>query len=543
MKKIFFLSQAIVFAFATKAQNNLGVLQTATPGSPLISNGDIRMFKTNPLLTLHGDINSYYPQIIMKTDAPVAPTGVTQNGGFIGIYSPAYYGAGGIHFNTYTAQNKILGIGAFPTGNIATSNDPSVLTFRVTGAVVQSNDIFKVLRNTATQTGYLTEENALTVNKNGNTNFGVNNPAPITTTAFNGTVFNSFYDPKVSIQGGFCQNGLLVRTTGGCSENTYSGYFSNYNAGADVFSNFGMYGESFTTNGTNIGGVKNFGGYFKGSTGDLPGSQTTGVYGFAQGSGACYGVVGEVKNVTNPYNMYGPKWAGFFKGDVYTTSTQYFSSDERLKTGIKNEESVMEKLLKLVPVSYTFDTKKQIELGMPSNLQHGLIAQRVQEIYPELVKNVVFPKAINAPKEEKAQEYLAVNYTSMIPLLIQGLKEQQAEINELKEILKSKTVEVKSIIEKSGNSNLLNANEYKMLQNTPNPFRSETTIQYSLPKNVNNAKIAVFDLNGTLKIQFNNLSGVSKVVINGNSLPAGMYIYSLIVDGNEVLSKKMILTK
>jgi Chaperone of endosialidase/Secretion system C-terminal sorting domain len=545
MKKIFFLSLATAFTFAGKAQNNLG----AQGPTPLITTGDIT-FKAhlantetvvnltgqNPNINLLGNTVSYFPEIRLKTAALTAPT----NGGYIGIYAPAYYGAGGIHFNTYTPQNKRLGIGAGPTGNIATSEDPSVLTFRVTGSIAQSNDIFKVLRNTATQPGYLTEQNALTVNKNGNTNFGVSNAAPVSYSLSNGTMTSKPFEPKVTILGEPCQDGLVVRTTCGGSYSQYAGYFSNVNTGS-LLPSFGVYGESIAQGAQ---GLQNYGGYFKASS-NSPMDTQYGVLGTAEGCGAAYGVYGRVLNTATPTCpvLSGQKWAGYFEGKVFTTAPVYYTSDERLKTGIKNEESVMEKLLKLMPVTYTYDPKKQIERGMPSNLQHGLIAQRVQEIYPELVTNVVFPKSINAPKEEKAQEYLAVNYTSMIPLLIQGLKEQQAEINELKEILKSRTAEVKSSTEKTANNNLLNANEYKMLQNTPNPFSSETTIQYSLPKNTNNAKIAVFDLNGTLKMQFNSLSGVSKVVINGNSLPAGMYIYSLLIDGNEVLSKKMILTK
>ena len=66
-----------------------------------------------------------------------------------------------------------------------------------------------------------------------------------------------------------------------------------------------------------------------------------------------------------------------------------------------------------------------------------------------------------------------------------------------------------------------------MAQNVPNPFNSNTTIKYSIPAN-NTAMIAVFDLNGKMLLQFLNLKGAAQVTINGNTLQAGMYLYSLL---------------
>ncbi len=40
-----------------------------------------------------------------------------------------------------------------------------------------------------------------------------------------------------------------------------------------------------------------------------------------------------------------------------------------------------------------------------------------------------------------------------------------------------------------------------------------------------------------------NERGNASITIEGNSLEAGMYLYTLIVDGKEVNTKKMILTK
>jgi hypothetical protein len=88
-----------------------------------------------------------------------------------------------------------------------------------------------------------------------------------------------------------------------------------------------------------------------------------------------------------------------------------------------------------------------------------------------------------------------------------------------------------------------NAKGYTLAQNVPNPFASSTTIQYTLPQNTGNALLAVFDLNGKMLLQYNLAKSSNSIIINGNTLVPGMYIYSLIVNGNEVVSKKMVLTK
>ena len=51
------------------------------------------------------------------------------------------------------------------------------------------------------------------------------------------------------------------------------------------------------------------------------------------------------------------------------------------------------------------------------------------------------------------------------------------------------------------------------------------------------------DLNGKLLLQYHNLKGDAQATINGSTLQAGMYLYSLLVNGEEIVTKKMILTK
>jgi len=57
-------------------------------------------------------------------------------------------------------------------------------------------------------------------------------------------------------------------------------------------------------------------------------------------------------------------------------------------------------------------------------------------------------------------------------------------------------------------------------------------------------KILIFNMQGTLIKTYNNLYvGKGQININSGELIPGMYMYTLIADGKEVDTKKMILTK
>lgn len=95
------------------------------------------------------------------------------------------------------------------------------------------------------------------------------------------------------------------------------------------------------------------------------------------------------------------------------TATDFNStSDIKLKTNIERISDPIEKVLQIDGVSFNW-----IGNGKPSL---GVIADNVQEVLPELVSD-------GDPK--------TVNYNGLIGLLIEAVKEQQSEINSLKERL------------------------------------------------------------------------------------------------------------
>jgi hypothetical protein len=83
----------------------------------------------------------------------------------------------------------------------------------------------------------------------------------------------------------------------------------------------------------------------------------------------------------------------------------------------------------------------------------------------------------------------------------------------------------------------------KLCQNTPNPFTERTEIRFSVPEGTNNAYIYIFDMTGKMLRQIPVDSSMQSVTINGNELAPGIYLYSLVVNGQEIDTKKMITTK
>ena len=83
-------------------------------------------------------------------------------------------------------------------------------------------------------------------------------------------------------------------------------------------------------------------------------------------------------------------------------------------------EGALGKIQQLDGVSYQFNQQDFQERGFSEKQQLGLIAQNLEEVYPELVKTY-------------DDGYKAVNYDGLIPVLIEGLKEQQQEITTLED--------------------------------------------------------------------------------------------------------------
>lgn len=102
------------------------------------------------------------------------------------------------------------------------------------------------------------------------------------------------------------------------------------------------------------------------------------------------------------------------------------ASDRRFKKDIAPLDDALATVAKLRGVSYFWRRDEFPDRNFETGRQTGVIAQEVQEILPESVR-------------ERTDGYLAVEYNSLIPVLIEAIKEQQKQIDELKSRLDHQT--------------------------------------------------------------------------------------------------------
>ena len=188
-------------------------------------------------------------------------------------------------------------------------------------------------------------------------------------------------------------------------------------------------------------------------------SQRYGIDSRSLGSGSNYGIRGYAEfgsvnrgivGAASGSNSYG----GYFTNGIYVSGGITQSSDERLKKNIEPLEgvSILSKVLQLKPKKFEFFTKEELkQKGLPSTYStegthFGLIAQELEEVFPELVSNVVHD--INQDQSEQLEinseptlvTTKAINYQELTVVLLAALQKQQSDLDMLKaeiEALKS----------------------------------------------------------------------------------------------------------
>lgn len=125
-------------------------------------------------------------------------------------------------------------------------------------------------------------------------------------------------------------------------------------------------------------------------------------------------------------------------GNIYATGdvTAYYS-DGRLKHNLNRIDNALSKVLSLNGYTYQHNILGQKLLGEnPNKIHSGLIAQEVQKVLSEVV--TIAPFDLNGFDDngngisKSGENYLTIKYERLVPLLIEAIKEQQIQIEELK---------------------------------------------------------------------------------------------------------------
>lgn len=307
---------------------------------------------------------------------------------------------------------------------------------------------------------------------------------------------------------------------------------------------------------------------------DVSSARAIGVFGrgHCSASGTAIGVLGShvtangvgtgiYGTATGALATFDGLYAGYFYGNMKVTGTidgtLVSSSDARLKEDVQplgdnamnRGVGVLQILESLNPVSFKYKQLEEKKEALPTGdgedaveeeelpnpvmeKEHfGLIAQELQEVYPNLVY-------------EKDNGYLAVNYTELVPVLMQAIKELNAKVEMLSG--KGSVQLAQSTGTASMSDELLSGDDEKpsMDQNIPNPFSEKTDIAIFLPESIQTATLYIYDLSGK-QIEKHPVEGRGNTVmtIHADKMEAGMYVYSLIADKKVVMTKKMIVVK
>ncbi|HEY6975184.1 MAG TPA: tail fiber domain-containing protein [Chitinophagaceae bacterium] len=335
-----------------------------------------------------------------------------------------------------------------------------------------------------------------------------------------------------------------------------SGYLGVYGSGTSYgvygysSANYGVYGYSSSGYGVDGQSYSSYGGYFS----------STNSYGLRAAT-------------TNGY------YAGVFDGNVWTSGS-YITSDQKMKKNIREVSNAMDIINQLKPKNYEYLTDgKYTSLNLPKGIHYGLIAQDLEQVLPNLVREAPRELRISAPGEVikpladdgKASASIAdaqvlqapakgkvttetinlkaVNYEELIPIMIKAMQEQQAtiqkqqkQIDDLRSMITTSSVSSGTPDQLVTKTTGFSSGAY-IKQNAPNPFLQSTAIQYYVPSSAKHAQLIVYSIDGRQLKSFSLNNGMNQVTIDGGTLSSGQYVYSLVVDGKKVDSKQMVLTK
>jgi hypothetical protein len=224
----------------------------------------------------------------------------------------------------------------------------------------------------------------------------------------------------------------------------------------------------------------------------------------------------------------------YVNGTIYGTNI-WTRSDRRLKRNIRNIDNALDKVKRIEGKTYDFiDHENNPFLR---GRQYGFIAQDLETVLPEAVKI-------------DSSGFYAVNISALIPVLVESIKELSFKQDSLTRVITAccRNGNGKKSIgnvqgENEAGFSLENQEGAVLYQNIPNPFNQQTSIKYQLPNLYSEASIMIFDLQGKMIKSYPlTQSGSGSLIINGFELHPGMFVYSLLVDGKLVDTKRMILT-
>jgi trimeric autotransporter adhesin len=485
-------------------------------------------------------------------------------------------GASALSGNTTGNYNTGLGYSIFQygTGN----NNVAVGAFALYEAssgsyLVAIGD--SALANNAGQSNTAVGSKTLVTNTSGYQNTSLGFQGLYTnTTGFNNTAAG--YKAMFTNQGGgnnaaYGSEALYYNSSG--SDNTGSGNYALYsNTTGNFNSATGMYALYFNTSGS---GNCTYG--FEAMLNNTTGTNNTSVGDYSGTSGS---------NLTNTsaigYNALASASNSVVIGNSSVTSIGGYAgwsniSDGRFKKNVNENVPGLVFIKKLVPITYTLDVdgietmrqkgatgnKSPDGSTAPRPSDDPAIKQAMKEkstvVYTGFIAQDVDKAArsigydfsgVDKPKDDQ-QSFYGLRYSDFVVPLVKAMQELSAQNDSLQQAnaqLSQRVAQIEQLLGLNAaagqNSSTLALSSARLFQNIPNPFNQTTLINYYLPQNSGTAMIQITGANGeTIRSIALNGTGAGQLSVQTAQLAAGTYMYSLIVDGNLIDTKRMVLLK
>lgn len=134
-----------------------------------------------------------------------------------------------------------------------------------------------------------------------------------------------------------------------------------------------------------------------------------------------------------------PSFKGAFAGLLLSacaiTASAQKINEQELKVNVGRISNSTQHLKNLEPVTFKYDVSKYKHLKLPAGEQYGFLASNVQPEFPAMVYEA--SKIYESGKNNsKTATYNEVQTENLIPVLVAAIKEQQAEIELLKQEVK-----------------------------------------------------------------------------------------------------------
>jgi len=171
------------------------------------------------------------------------------------------------------------------------------------------------------------------------------------------------------------------------------------------------------------------------------------------------------------------------------------------------------------------------------HLRYGFLAQEVEEIYPDIVT------------KDEDNGKLAIKMNAFIPLLVEGFQDVYKQLDSLKQLVATQQLEIDNLLavdeslKKSVSNTTIQEDKAILYQNVPNPFNETTIIRMYIPSAVVKAQLNIYNLQGNQIKSYPVFErGDCSFSVNAFEFQSGIYLYTLIMDGMALDTKKMILT-